>query len=157
MCIWFETQLMEGVGYSSGPGGQSTIYGQAFLPWLEPVNLKEGQKIGVCLHADLVEDDYVWRWETRIDANDNNTALNFQQSTLQGLNLGPHTLRRRASDYIPKLSEDAQAECAILQAMDGIRSLQEIADMIYGQFPGLFGKWENAFHSVAELSAKFSR
>jgi protein arginine N-methyltransferase 1 len=156
LCLWFETQLFEDIGYSSGPGGASTIYGQAFLPWLEPVNVVEGQEIQVELHADLVGDDYVWRWNTRIDILGSN-ARHFQQSTFQGENFAPHSLHRRAADFVPALSETGEADRWLLQAMNGKASLQEIAQEAAKLFPKLFSGWDEAFRRAAELSGKYSR
>src|ERR1700676_1432868 len=45
ICVWFETELYEDIGFSSGPESPVTIYGQLFLPWLEPVVIEEGQAI----------------------------------------------------------------------------------------------------------------
>ena len=66
ICVWFETELYEDIGFSSGPESPVTIYGQLFLPWLEPVVIEEGQAILVNLHANLVGKDYLWRWETDV-------------------------------------------------------------------------------------------
>jgi len=156
LCLWFETQLFEDIGYSSGPDGASTIYGQAFLPWLEPVNVVEGQEIQVELHADLVGDDYVWRWNTRIDIP-GSKARHFQQSTFQGANFAPHSLHRRAAGFVPALSETGEADRWLLQAMDGKASLQEIAQEAAKLFPKLFSGWDEAFRRAAELSGKYSR
>src|SRR6266481_1793428 len=156
LCLWFETQLFEGIGYSSGPGGASTIYGQAFLPWLEAVKVVEGQEIQVELHADLVGGDYVWRWNTRIDIPDSNRR-HFRQSTFQGANFAPHSLRRRGADFVPSLSETGEAERWLLQAMDGKASLQEIAQEAAKRFPKLFSGWDEAFRRAAELSGKYSQ
>jgi protein arginine N-methyltransferase 1 len=156
LCLWFETQLFEGIGYSSGPGGASTIYGQAFLPWLEAVDVTEGQEIQVELHADFVGGDYVWRWDTKIDIPDG-TARHFQQSTFQGANYAPQSLHRRAADFVPTLSETGEAERWLLQAMDGKATLQEIAQEAAKRFPHLFSGWDEAFRRAAELSGKYSR
>jgi protein arginine N-methyltransferase 1 len=156
LCLWFETQLFEDIGYSSGPDGASTVYGQAFLPWLEPVNVVEGQEIQVELHADLVGDDYVWRWNTTIDIP-GSTARHFQQSTFQGANFAPHFLHRRAADFVPALSETGEADRWLLQAMDGKASLQEIAQEAAKRFPRLFSSWDEAFRHAAKLSGKYSR
>jgi protein arginine N-methyltransferase 1 len=156
LCLWFETQLFEDIGYSSGPDGASTIYGQAFLPWLEPVNVVEGQEIQVELHADLVGDDYVWRWNTRIDIPGSD-ARHFQQSTFQGANFAPHSLQRRAADFVPALSETGEADRWLLQAMDGKASLQEIAEEAAKRFPRFFSSSDEAFRRAAELSGKYSR
>lgn len=156
LCAWFEAQLFDGCRYSSGPGGASTIYGQVFLPWLEAVQVVEGQEIQVDLHADLVGGDYIWRWETKINAGDG-PPRHFKQSTFQGANFAPRSLHRRAADFIPALSEAGEAERWILQAMDGKTSLQEIAQEAVKRFPQHFTGSEEAFQRVTELSGKYSR
>jgi SAM-dependent methyltransferase len=156
LCAWFETQLFEDCRYSSGPGGASTIYGQVFFPWLEAVQVKEGQEIQVDLHADLVGGEYVWRWETKINAGDG-LPRHFKQSTFQGANFAPHSLHRRAADFVPVLSDVGEAERWILQAMDGKTSLQEIAQEAAKRFPRHFPGSDEAFQRVTELSGKYSR
>jgi protein arginine N-methyltransferase 1 len=157
VCLWFETQLFEAIGYSSGPGAGATIYGQMFLPWLEPVDVVEGQEIQVELNADLVGQDYVWRWETKISEHDGTSAKHFQQSTLEGALFSPQSLQRRVVDHVPVLSEAGQADRWMLQAMDGTLTLQEIARGGAERFPRVFSSWDAAFQRAAELSGKLSR
>jgi len=157
VCLWFETKLFEEIGYSSGPGNGGTIYGQLFLPWLEPAVVEKGQKIHLVLHADLVGQDYIWRWATRISAAANRAELHFQQSTFQGANFSPHSLRRQAVDYTPLLSEAGQADVWMLERMDGSASLQKIAQSASERFPRLFSSWREAFRRAADLSREFSR
>ncbi len=157
ICLWFETQLFEDIGYSSGPDGTATIYRQMFLPWLEPVRVTEGQKIEVQLQADLVGSDYIWRWETKIYGNSFEVERHFQQSTLQGAQFSRDSLLRCAADFIPFLSETGQADRWLLQAMDGKTSLQEIAQAAAKTFPKTFLRWEDALHRAAELATQFSR
>jgi protein arginine N-methyltransferase 1 len=157
LCLWFETQLLGDIGYSSGPGGSATIYGQIFLPWLEPVTVVEGQKIQVELRADLVGQDYVWSWDTKIFAHNEAPTNHFQQSTFQGANFSPRFLRCRATDFVPELSEEGQADRWVLQAMDGTTSMQQIAQSAAGRFPQLFPTVPDAFRRAAELAEKLSR
>jgi len=42
VCLWFDTQLFEDIGYTSAPGTTGTVHGQFFLPWLEPVPIQKG-------------------------------------------------------------------------------------------------------------------
>lgn len=157
VCVWFEALLFGSHGYSTGPGtSTSSISGQVFLPWLEPVTIIEGQELNVMLHADLVGDDYVWRWETKIRAGRALTH-HFQQSTLQGLHLSQESLRRRASDFVPSLSEEGRADRWLLQAMDGKTSLQQMAEAAAQHFPAIFPVWEDALQRAAELARQFSR
>jgi type I protein arginine methyltransferase len=157
LCLWFETELLDGIGYSSGPGSQKTIYGQVFLPWLEAVPVQQGNKIFVRLQADLVGGEYVWRWETNICGDAHHGTRHFQQSTFQGANFTPQLLRRRAADFVPSLSEEGRANRWLLQAMDGTASLQEMAHAAAEQFPAIFPRWEDALHRAAELARQFSR
>lgn len=157
ICLWFETELLDGIGFSSAPGSHKTVYGQLFLPWLEPVPVEQSQKILVSLHANLVGEEYVWRWETKICGDKKNGSRCFQQSTFQGENFTPQALRRRAADFVPSLSEEGQADRWLLLAMDGKTSLQQMARAAAERFPAIFPRWEDALHRAAELAARFSR
>jgi type I protein arginine methyltransferase len=157
VCVWFETQLFEEIGYSSGPGGAATIYGHAFFPWLSALPVVEGQEIQVGLHADLVGQDYVWRWDAKIPARGGGQDICFQQSTFQGANLSSQSLRRRATDFVPVLSEAGQADRWLLQAMDGSASLREIAQSASARFPHVFSCWDDALRRASELAEKLSR
>ena len=157
ICLWFETQLFEDIGYSSGPDGAATIYRQMFLPWLEAVRVTEGQKIEVQLQADLIASDYIWRWDTKIYGSDARAERHFQQSTLEGAQFSPASLRCRAADFVPTLSDAGQADRCLLEAMDGKTSLQQMARAAAERFPAIFPRWEDALHRAAELAARFSR
>jgi hypothetical protein len=156
VCLWFETELFENIGYSSGPGPAGSVHRQLFLPWLEPVAVEKGQEIQLGLHADLVRENYIWRWETRIPAWANHPALHFQQSTFQGANFSPQSLRCQTANYAPLLSEAGQADLWMLERMDGSSSLQKIAQSAWERFPRLFSSWNQAFLRAAELSKQSS-
>ena len=157
ICLWFEAELFGGITYSSGPAPSKPVYGQVFLPWLEAVPVQDGQSICVSLQANLVGDEYVWRWETKVRGNGNSGERCFRQSTFQGANFTPQALRRRAADFVPSLSEEGQADRWLLQAMDGKTSLQQMAQGASERFPAIFRRWEDALHRAAELARQFSR
>jgi protein arginine N-methyltransferase 1 len=71
VCVWFEAELLDGIGYSTGPSARKNAEGQVFLPWLQPVPVGEGQSIQVRLQANLVGDEYLWCWDTRLPAGAN--------------------------------------------------------------------------------------
>jgi protein arginine N-methyltransferase 1 len=157
VCLWFDTELIDGIGYSSGPGSRKTVYGQVFLPWLEPVSLEQGQQLCVRLQVNLVGEEYIWRWETKINEGRKNDGRCFQQSTLGSANFTPQALRRRAADFVPSLSQQGQADRWLLQAIDGKTSLQEMAQAAAQRFPAIFPRWEDALHRAADLAAQFSK
>lgn len=154
---WFVALLFEDIGFSSGPGLAASVYGQGFLPWLEPVALEAGQEIEVDLHADPVGGDYIWRWHTRIAAHKGQPERIFRQSTFEGAQFSPETLRRRAADFVPSLTEAGEAERWLLEAINGVAPLQEIAQAAAERFPQVFRRQEEAFRRVSVLAERFSR
>jgi protein arginine N-methyltransferase 1 len=154
---WFETQLFEDIGFSTAPGTVGSIYGQGFLPWLEPVEVAAGQEIEVDLHADPVSGDYVWRWDTKVAAHNGQPERRFQLSTFQGAQFTPDRLRKRAIDYVPELSEAGQAERWLFEAMDGATPLEAIVLAAAEKFPKVFRGRDDAFRRVSSLAEKFSR
>jgi protein arginine N-methyltransferase 1 len=156
ICVWFETELYEDIGFSAGPESPM-IYGQLFLPWLEPVEVVEGQEIIVTLHANLVGKDYLWRWETETTSREGAEKVYFRQSTFEGANVSSRTLRRHAVNHIPVLTAEGEAERFLLGAMDGRASLEEIAKKAAEQFPEVYSSHEEAFERVSELARKLSR
>jgi len=155
--IWFETILMDDIGFSTAPGDVETVYGHVFLPWLEPVSLHEGDVCSIDLRADLVGNDYIWQWETNIPATHGRNEVRFVQSTFYGSLFPPSVLQKRKQDFVPVLNETGQAERWLLQAMDGSRSLENIAAEAARLFPQVFRRTEDAVNLAADLAEKFSR
>lgn len=157
ICLWFETELYQDIGFSSGPESPVTIYGQLFLPWLEPVVIEEGQAILVDLQANQVGKDYLWRWETEVPGANGGKRAHFRQSSFVGAIVSSRTLRRHATDHIPVLTAEGEAERFLLEAMDGRASLEEIAKNAAERFPKVYCSHEDAFERASELARKFSR
>lgn len=155
--LWFATRLFDEIGFSTRPGTQDNVYGQVFLPLLEPVEVNEGEEICAGLHADLIGVDYVWRWEFKCGAREGRDAVDYRQSTFQGGGISPSSLRKRSGEFVPVLSEAGLAERWLLMAMDGKMPLEQIAVKASEQFPHTFSRPEDAFRRAAELSDRYSR
>jgi protein arginine N-methyltransferase 1 len=157
--VWFDMELANGVGFSSGPESPETIYGAAFFPWLEPVPLAIGQNLCVDLDASLVEKDYFWRWTTEIKSPEKSgeTATRFEQSDLQSAVLSLTKVHKMASDYVPELSEEGLIRRRALDLMDGKTSLENIARRLTIEFPGRFATWQQALTFAGSISNECSR
>jgi type I protein arginine methyltransferase len=155
--VWFQTQLTADIGYSTEPRAEETVYGHLFLPWLEPVSLREGEMCSVDLRAHLVGNDYIWQWESNLPATAEHGEIRFVQSSFYGSLFPPSVLQKRAAGFVPVLDESGLAERWILQAIDGQRSLEDIATEAAGQFPHVFQRVEDAFNRAAEIAEKYSR
>jgi protein arginine N-methyltransferase 1 len=91
LAVWFDTELAGGVGFSNQPGEPELIYGAGFFPFPRPVEINEGERVEVKLRADMVQDDYVWRWDT----NFTEQKIEFRQSTFYGVALSTEQLRKK--------------------------------------------------------------
>jgi hypothetical protein len=121
------------------------------------VEVAEDTQVFVELHADPIGSDYVWRWNTRFPGNAAGTQSCFQQSTFFGASFPPSSLRKRAAEFVPVLSEAGQAERWMLQAMNGQTTLHEIAFGAARMFPHVFPEAEEAFRRAGELAEKLAR
>jgi type I protein arginine methyltransferase len=157
LIVWFDACLTSEIGFSSGPFTSELIYGSAFFPWLEPVDLEVGDKVTVTIRADLVGEEYVWRWNTRVQSDHNASHLkaDFKQSTFFGDALSTGRLRKSSATYIPQLNNDGRVAKLILTMMNGKASQKEIAEKVILQFPDQFSGWEDALNLVSKTSLKY--
>ena len=158
LSLWFDALLAEGVSFSNAPGQPELIYGSAFFPLSQPITMALGDIISVKLSADLVGEDYIWRWNTRVLDQDDPAKVkaDFKQSTFFGAPLSIEQLRKRESSYVPSLDEYGQIDQLILSLMTGQLSLNEIAHRAANDFPHRFKSWQDALTRVGELSLKYS-
>ena len=158
IAVWFETTLVDGIGFSNRPGEPELIYGSAFFPFPEPVAVARGDLAVVEISADLVGEDYIWCWNTTVrDGEGEAPKQALRQSTFYGAALSPESLLRNAAAYAPTLSDDGRIDREALEMMDGAATLGEIADGLMDNHPGAFEDRRAALRRVAELSRRYSR
>jgi type I protein arginine methyltransferase len=162
--LWFDAFLRGTLSFTSGPVGPSAppkpfsnVYGQSLLPWVRPLALAAGQEVSVALSADLVDSEYVWRWETNIAPANAMPAIHSVQSTFFGQVYSKERLRRRARDFVPSLSAEGEADRWILSSIDGCHSHESIACSAAKKFPGRFSSEEEALEHVILLTEKYDR
>lgn len=95
VAVWFDSELADGISFSNHPAAPKMIYGVGLFPFSQPVAIAEGDQIELRLAADLVQDGYVWRWETDFLAGARVKA-SFKQSTFYGVPLSQAELRKSA-------------------------------------------------------------
>jgi protein arginine N-methyltransferase 1 len=156
LSVWFDATLAEGVGYSNSPLSPELIYGKAFFPWSSPVDLAADDVVSATLHANLLGDDYVWRWSTCVMDSCGRVKAQFKQSTFFGEPLSCDRLRKRATHHVPRLNEDAGVDQFALGLMDGRTSLDQVARSVADQFPDRFTTLQKAVARVGDLSQRYS-
>jgi len=93
VAVWFDSELADDVSFSNHPAAPKMIYGVGLFPFSRPVSIVEGDRIELRLAADLVQDGYVWRWDTEFFAGAGVKA-SFKQSTFYGVPLSQAQLRQ---------------------------------------------------------------
>ena len=156
--VWFDAELSEKISFSNAPGNVTSIYGNAFFPFTQPINVKPGTRIDVNLRADLVQEDYVWQWAATImDPESGCITKSFRQSTLSGTVLSPSTLQKRSSTYVPSMTDKGLVDHFILGKIDGKTSLEEIARQLVDRFPERFLTVSCALDAVADVTLQYGK
>lgn len=160
---WFERTLTDGVELSNAPGLAEplapVIYASLFFPWNTPIVINAGDRVAVTLAANLVGDDYIWRWQARVfdQGHEKNLKAEFKQSTFLSAPLSPKQFHKRSADYVPTLDADGAIDRFVLERMAGTKSLAQIAEEVVKQFPDRFSSWHAVLDRVGELSQKYAR
>jgi protein arginine N-methyltransferase 1 len=157
LIAWFDAVLHDGVGYTSAPGNPDTVYGRAFLPFSEPIAVEAGDRVTVTLRADLSGGEYVWTWNT--DAYRGSVEqphLQLRQSTFFGGPLSRDRIRKRDGEFAPALNADGEVDAAILRAMTGRCSVDQITNHLMEQFPQRFRTRIEAQTRVSDLAERYS-
>lgn len=140
----------------ASPARQSgSVYDTVFFPWLAPATLEAGDTVTLDLTARLTDADYVWTWKTRVQGPDGAEKAAFRQSTFFGTPLSRDTLRRRGTNYVPRLNEEGRIVQAILLAMGRGMPVGEIAARLLSEFPARVTGSRDAISRVTALSTLF--
>ncbi|MBG9389084.1 50S ribosomal protein L11 methyltransferase [Caenimonas aquaedulcis] len=156
-CMWFDAVLAEGVGYSNAPGRDPLVYGRAFFPWRQPVELEPGDEVRLDLEALHTGREYLWHWKSEFRGAGGQARAGFRQSTFLGQPLSPRQLKAQMPAHVPGLGDAGAADARILQWMGEGKSLGAIALLAHREFTARFpGEREAASH-VALLASKYGR
>jgi protein arginine N-methyltransferase 1 len=157
LCAWFETELVDGIGFSNSPGEPELIYGQAFFPFEQPVPVAAGDGVEVDLRADLIGDEYVWSWSSRFLDEDraNREKARFSQSTFYARLELPERLHTLSESYVPPLSHESEVAGYVLGLVDGRHSLGDIAKLAQQRFPERFASGRDALTYAGQLAREY--
>lgn len=158
LCLWFDATLIEGVGFSNAPSQPDLIYGKAFFPFSHPINLEKNDVINLKLKANLVGDDYIWRWATKVlqQGNAKDIKASFNQSTFFATPISPKQLQKQSDQFVPQINNTAKVDKLALNLMENALPLGTIAQRLTEQFSDRFPTWKSALTYVGELSQRYS-
>ena len=159
LLIWFDAELFEGIGFSNGPQATrpAEVYGRGFFPLLTPVAIEEGDSIKLTIEAELVDGEYIWRWSTRIQAQDDAAVIkaDFKQSTASDSVLSLERLAGQDKNSRPALGDAGQIDLFIMGKMDGRTTVAQIARETFSLFPGHFKNQGEALIHIYEVVQQY--
>jgi protein arginine N-methyltransferase 1 len=157
--VWFDTELIPGVGFKNGPDIDriSEVYGRGFFPLREPVSVQEGDQINLSIHANLVGDEYEWRWHTCMMNGDDpdDIKADYEQSTTMAKMSEDELILPYISLEKPGIDTDGEIALYILQRMDGHTSIGSIGHQVHEEFSQRFSDRQEAIFFVHQIAKQF--
>lgn len=152
-CVWFDSDLADGVSMSNAPGLPPMVYGQAFFPLAEAVRAGAGDRIELAFRAAHVLGEPVWAWDTVVVRADGRRAEQ-RQSTLAGIEASHDALRWTMPEARPTGSGAHAVYASLLRLADGSRTNQDIARALNEAHTGVFRSTDEALQfTISRLQA----
>lgn len=157
VCVWFDTELATGIGFSNSPAATPALYAQAFFPLERSIAVVPGDTLHTDFILKSVEGEYVFAWNTThqpVGPGDRQPS-EFRQSNLHAVTLAKGNLHRHRDDFRPQPSNATRLVSELLALADGSRSLGEIARVMAVRHPQRFPTMIEALRYAADCLAAF--
>jgi protein arginine N-methyltransferase 1 len=157
LLVWFDTEILPGLGYSNAPGARQGIYGQMLFPWSQAAHLQAGDTVAFELRADSIGSQVFWTWTTEIRRPGASAPLleRTRQSTFRGQPRSGDWLRRRAPEFAPALSQRGELTLQVLAGMRAGRTIGELARELHAAHPERFATLDSAHGFVGDVSGLY--
>ena len=149
LLLWFELELA-GAWLGTGPLAPPSAWQQTLFPLATPIPVSAGAPIDSALQAAPLGEVLVWRWSVasggrRADAN-----------SLEGTPMRAEALALSRADHVPAAAVELEIDRTILDAVDGRRSIAELATLLRARFAARFADDEKAAQRVAHVLARYT-
>lgn len=154
MQMWFDAEIANGLTFSNVPGEPPLVYGRKFLPFEQPVRLKQGDRVSARIRAKLVGAQYMLFWSsTFFDGETGEKVQSFVQSSFKSRVFARQ--EHHAGDHVPQASTAVMIDRDILGLVGEGRSLTDIAGELLVRHPGHFASQSDALSHVSRLLSRY--
>jgi protein arginine N-methyltransferase 1 len=155
IATWFDAELAPGIGFSSGPADERSVYDCGWLPLERVLDVGAGESLEMRLRTKHDGTDYVWAWDTTLLGRAGDVREpRLRQSNLPSLLLSAERRARRAASHAPPPPRDADALVRAVSMIDGRRTLGEIAQALVRREPSRFPDEQSALRWVGDMLAR---
>lgn len=158
--LWYDAELIKGVGFRNTPGikNHPVVYGSTFFPFQEPIRVSKGDNIEVQIKATLVDDEYIWSWNTRVaDVKSGLEVAQFDQSTFYSKRIPLAELKKNSLTFVPAINAEGELDKFILDAMNGQDTIEQIAQRASEKFKGNLNDAGDLSARVSKLAKQYSK
>ena len=154
---WITEDLAPGIAFTNSPIAPTVDWTQSFFPVQTPVELQAGDYVRVRIKTN---DGQIWRWQIEVTGGQasgpgvSSVKARFDHSTLWSLPISKRQIKSRILDYAPRLSRKGQAELQVLNAVDGVKTVEDLAKPIHQQFADCFPSKAAATEFVSKVVAR---
>jgi protein arginine N-methyltransferase 1 len=153
--VWFDSELTDDIGFSNHPSQPRLVYGRAFFPLTAPLEVAKGDLVKVRLRANMVNGEYIWRWDTDLLADDSRSRASFRQSSLYSHPVSASHLARRANNFTPQLNDSGRLAIFMLSLMSNDLTTEEIACRARKEFPTALSSVNEYLSCARELVLRY--
>ena len=149
LLLWFDLELA-GTWLGTGPMAPPSAWQQTLLPLGAPLPVTAGAPIEVSLQAAPLGEVLVWRWSVasggrRVDA-----------SSLEGTPPRAETLALSRPEHVPAAAVELEIDRTILAAVDGRRTVADLAALLRTRFAARFDDDHAAAERVAHVLERYA-
>jgi protein arginine N-methyltransferase 1 len=155
LSLWFETELVPGVGFSTAPDKEKTVYGRMFLPVPEPVSVEEDDRMEVSIREVVEKETHLWIWKGRVIGKGRTKKASFASSSAFFNPETPAVNEVFHEGCAPRLSDDGQLVRTVLAGVDGRLSVAELTALVLAQHPERFEHHDDARNFVRDLLERY--
>jgi SAM-dependent methyltransferase len=152
---WFTAELAPGISMTNAPGSPSRINRrQIHFPIRPALAVAAGDRVEAAM--SILPKEGMVSWSVEIDGK-GGRRQSRRHSTLKGMLLAREDLARTMPGHVPVLTARGEARRSVLEACDGVRTLQEVEQEVQRRHAELFKSQGEAQAFVAEVVTRYTR
>ena len=157
LSIWFDGNIGPNAGYSNAPNLPALVYGNAFFPLEQALEVKKGERLLVKFSAKLIGGEYIYSWISELFDSNGKSKARFKQSTFNSRPIPQKKVALASPEFIPGLGLDGMITLQVLQAANQKSNMKDIAEKLLADFPNHFGNSQQAFDAASKIISKYQK